>query len=838
MIIHENIEIRLESGVLDLYEDTAQNFFINRISHDLSNLETRETESTNVIDIPYTQNNIKLLELDLPEYTHSSKQNLRIIPVEVLIGGVPVIKEGGLVVNYSSINFDEKSIQVSIYGGEVLFFSKLSDDSIRLLDWTEYNFEWTIDNLADLANRSEGIVYADSIWFDNQSIQRYINEVGGLYFDDWLNVIKVDTSGFFVYFKTVVQKILDTIPEFEFDLSEIPIEYYDYLVLSCPMYKIFDESSSPPGYSAIVRANNFKIINDQSNVRVVFDEEIEDNLGLWDDTNNNFVILEKDLINVILTVSGFIYGTYPYDSPGTENVFKLIHNGVVVEQTSYPDQQAGRSFDFEFNTQLNVNPGDTIWFEVDSGWNYYENTKIDLNALFDLNKSFSESSRFINVSDWLPDISQKDFILDFFKLFHIVPIREIDTIRFKLWDKILEREKIDFTPFMDLSKGYNITNLISGYAKNNRVHYLDNDQIERKDFEIYFPVAADYLEDKTDKLGLNYSATDLTVAKLIDGNDDDTDRVCIPAYGVERKTEPGVSLIYTNGTNTYTTSDKTDLKKGDLIFSDESGTVIVRKITRVLSDVDGEVDINWNADKNDTNWYWQTFTKKSPKTHIAFIQYAQMKLQDGGTWVYPFASRKANFIYDLSMVKLWDLFYKTFADTVYKPIVMEAWFNIPVQDYLNLDFLKPVHLSNLNKDFYINKIEQYKANQSCRLQLVSLTKYEYVSPNSIFTLNPDKDKYWDTWFNNSGDPVPSMEWIFKNNDVVPVLLYVRVTNIGQFILTSGGEENLILPGTEILIRAELSDTSLGDKDTYVIFELKENRDEWKRKRFWGTVDEL
>jgi hypothetical protein len=46
--------------------------------------------------------------------------------------------------------------------------------------------------------------------------------------------------------------------------------------------------------------------------------------------------------------------------------------------------------------------------------------------------------------------------------------------------------------------------------------------------------------------------------------------------------------------------------------------------------------------------------------------------------------------------------------------------NFSASDFADIDFLKPVTIDGMQGSFFINKIEQYKLNTPCRVELIRL----------------------------------------------------------------------------------------------------------------------
>ena len=83
-------------------------------------------------------------------------------------------------------------------------------------------------------------------------------------------------------------------------------------------------------------------------------------------------------------------------------------------------------------------------------------------------------------------------------------------------------------------------------------------------------------------------------------------------------------------------------------------------------------------------------------------------------------SKRAKFIDAMKWSELKTEYYQLLVDTMAKPFIIKAWINIPTISLLKLNPLAPVYVEDYNAYFYINKLEQWKLNTSCRVELIQI----------------------------------------------------------------------------------------------------------------------
>ena len=76
----------------------------------------------------------------------------------------------------------------------------------------------------------------------------------------------------------------------------------------------------------------------------------------------------------------------------------------------------------------------------------------------------------------------------------------------------------------------------------------------------------------------------------------------------------------------------------------------------------------------------------------------------------------------LSMNTIHNTYYRKLFDALQTPKILPVWMVFDAVDIYNIDILKPVKIDGLNGDYYINKIDQWKLNQPCLVELIRINQ--------------------------------------------------------------------------------------------------------------------
>ena len=326
----------------------------------------------------------------------------------------------------------------------------------------------------------------------------------------------------------------------------------------------------------------------------------------------------------------------------------------------------------------------------------------------------------VNVASFLPDISQREFLREVFKIYNIVATESNNLVRLRYFQSLATADS--GTLVLDTNNEVTIYNTFTTYNQSNELKYSTYDLIERTDFDSSFDVNSEILPPLGTLVQSRFFPSDLgeTPIKSAGG-----DRVVIPGYEFEYFTSD-LTFQKNSGASTWSTNDKSSLKVGDIV------NVIQEKrriVTVNSTNTAGTVDRDWTVNANTNTWDYVRY--KKIETNLHFVSIEDVSAVSSYTTQYNGAN---NVIQGSAGAKvaqfpsalLWDnlktTYYGLFVDSIAKPFIVQAWISLPTISLLKLDPLAPIYLDDYNSYFYINKLEQWKINNMARIELVEIKK--------------------------------------------------------------------------------------------------------------------
>ena len=326
----------------------------------------------------------------------------------------------------------------------------------------------------------------------------------------------------------------------------------------------------------------------------------------------------------------------------------------------------------------------------------------------------------VNVASFLPDISQREFLREVFKIYNIVATESNNLVRLRYFQSLATADS--GTLVLDTNNEVTIYNTFTTYNQSNELKYSTYDLIERTDFDSSFDVNSEILPPLGTLVQSRFFPSDLgeTPIKSAGG-----DRVVIPGYEFEYFASD-LTFQKHGGASTWSTNDKSSLKVGDIV------NVIQEKrriVTVNSTNTAGTVDRDWTVNANTNTWDYVRY--KKIETNLHFVSIEDVSAVSSYTTQYNGAN---NVIQGSAGAKvaqfpsalLWDnlktTYYGLFVDSIAKPFIVQAWISLPTISLLKLDPLAPIYLDDYNSYFYINKLEQWKINNMARIELVEIKK--------------------------------------------------------------------------------------------------------------------
>jgi len=323
------------------------------------------------------------------------------------------------------------------------------------------------------------------------------------------------------------------------------------------------------------------------------------------------------------------------------------------------------------------------------------------------------------VSDWLPDISQKRFFIDILSCFNAIIDSDpfIKDVSLKKWnDLILE------TP-QDISKNYDVTNdvvneiTIKTYFRESLMTY-NNEDIERTDCD---DIANFTRDESLEKYG-----TILTLESF-SGSDAATrgGSLDIPATSIQYRTASGFSIA--TGTSLFSFANDVDINPGDYIMYNVATNKRVDRVQFITSKKSGQLYNNYHIGLSNVDVYIITYNHNSITPRLCLLETGSItparRLTTNGS--SPYISHTLVDLYNvdvLTMNTIHNTYYRKLFDALQTPKILPVWMVFDAVDIYNIDILKPVTIDGLNGDYYINKIDQWKLNQPCLVELIRINQ--------------------------------------------------------------------------------------------------------------------
>ena len=315
----------------------------------------------------------------------------------------------------------------------------------------------------------------------------------------------------------------------------------------------------------------------------------------------------------------------------------------------------------------------------------------------------------VTPQNFFPDISQRDFVREIFKLQNIIAVEANNVVTLKYF-KALETASSE-NLVLNADKDRTIYNTFKTYSQTNELKYSDDDIIERTDANSSFPVNSETLPLSNTIIQSKFFPCDLGESGL------NFTRACVPCWEIEEFTSD--YNWSTNGTNTFTINGATTAKIGDLV------TLVGLPHRIVTLDADkkgGTLDrvVGSGSASNPKFFRYKYLDKSLRIVSIEDRTGTFIYAYNGETKTSPNPTKEAQFVDALKWSELKTEYYQLLVDTMAKPFIIKAWLNIPTISLLKLNPLAPVYVEDYNSYFYINKLEQWKLNTSCRVELIQI----------------------------------------------------------------------------------------------------------------------
>tara|TARA_S200002703_G_scaffold146919_1_gene142349 strand:+ start:131 stop:1795 length:1665 start_codon:yes stop_codon:yes gene_type:complete len=317
----------------------------------------------------------------------------------------------------------------------------------------------------------------------------------------------------------------------------------------------------------------------------------------------------------------------------------------------------------------------------------------------------------INPQDYFPDISQRDFVREIFKLQNIIAVEANNVVTLKYFKGLETATSQNLV--LNTDKDKTIYNTFKTYSQTNELKYSDDDIVERTDADSSFPVNSETLPLSNTIIQSKFFPCDL--ANVLN-----RDRATVASWEIEAY-KSAANFSPSSGTLNFTTNHPFEGNIGDIV--NFAGNGFRRIVSLDGTKESGTVDRNFTSSSVAQIPPYYRYKSNGRNMQIVSVEDTQGSYNfaiNGETTSSNSPSKRAKFIDAMKWSELKGEYYQLLVDTMAKPFIIKAWLNIPTISLLKLNPLAPVYVEDYNSYFYINKLEQWKLNTSCRVELIQI----------------------------------------------------------------------------------------------------------------------
>ena len=313
----------------------------------------------------------------------------------------------------------------------------------------------------------------------------------------------------------------------------------------------------------------------------------------------------------------------------------------------------------------------------------------------------------INPQDYFPDISQRDFIREIFKLQNIVAVEANNVVTLKYFKGLETATSQNLVLNTDNTK--TIYNTFKTYSQTNELKYSDDDIVEGTDYDSSFPVNSDTLPLSGTIIQSKFFPCDLGEALVPNV------RSTAAAWDVEYF-KSAVNFHPSSGTLNFTTNHPFEGNIGDIV------TGVGRIVTLDATKESGTVSTNFTSSTSVNIPPYYRYKANGRTMQVVSIEDASLYNMhyNGAVFSSNQPAKRAEFTTAMKWDNLKTEYYQLLVDSMEKPFIIKAWINIPSISLLALNPLAPVYVEDYNAYFYINKLEQWRLNTSARVELIEI----------------------------------------------------------------------------------------------------------------------
>lgn len=428
---------------------------------DVGDIAARKSTYSYSIKLPRTSNNVQILDM-LGVIGNTSRKPFELIVADYVVDGIPLVINGYAVISQTSEFFE-----INIYDGIIDLGERLKGKKISDLPFSDLNHYLTTQEYVDSFSNTEGFIYAAANF-----------GLGGLG--------KVERQAPSIFSHTVFRKIFESnginvVGDF-FNTNE---KFLSEVLTPVKGYEVVDTEfvSTPKGG---VSTNTLSDYDYSNNSQIFFDEQFSlTNNGLSGAavaSGNKIVFSVAGTYKFALSINYSSYETYLN--------FQMRLNGSSVAYVSLAYDSDSGSGTKTRDVVFTVEAGDEITFFVAGSSGYDGNEGEDPNGddfeFYTINYNISATGslslqtggQLIQVSEFIGDLGQLDFLKDIIRRYGIVlhPIRNSSDYRFIQLESILSNRN-SAEDWTEKLKEIGKEKYVSGYAQTNYGKYKYPEEI-------------------------------------------------------------------------------------------------------------------------------------------------------------------------------------------------------------------------------------------------------------------------------------------------------------------------------------------------------------------------
>ena len=713
------LQIITDNGSLDLFKDEHKNFYVTRQVFDINDLQARKADYTRTISVPATSVNRNILGASHQlEHTHNKEQS---IDCRIILDGITIAPSAKLLHTSTELLRGVQSFNVVILYGNFNLFDSIKGGGINEMNWADIAIEWTETGLEAISNNTSSHVWALADWFNVGESMEVLAE------DE--EVWDIKQGGLFIYSKEIIERIIAE-AGFTVKYTNTPIEF-DNHALAIPVTQfIVDEEPKGSVESGSVGAFLDRTATGET-LKAIFSNVISNPDSMWDAANNYYVAQISEDFTIVL--QGKV--TYSQAKANTADCeIRIVKNGGDIIKTEYFEGDATDE-DFFISITEPLSIGDTIQIDLFAPIDGNKDSvlTLDSTSLFDITEIGGDPSNEVQPELYIPEIERKSYLVGVLAHYGLMIKTDsvLSEVEIKPLENIEDDIEQDWSNNLDIGGTKSISEelALTGYARNNKFEYTADSKTKRTDSDTLVTSTNEILSLNKTLITLPYSASDPSILYL----EDRIKMLRVPFVGQSREFY-GDGITMTG--SSFVLSVANDFHVGNYLMVPLIGGDEYYYIDSKSSDTSGTVLGTPTFSGLVSNYYIVSKASDLPQPRTAIIRTAEHNVTDtlmtkqvrylsDGTNVnksqaLPDDHRSAHFLDCMLFSNILINSYHTLIASVLHPQFIQAWFNFNASSFVDIDFFKPVYISQLSGRYFINKIDQYKSNESVRVDLVRI----------------------------------------------------------------------------------------------------------------------